>query len=46
MGVSIFESLEIQPLKPKLNIGLFVDSAEFPCFYAVLAWPDYKIVLL
>ena len=23
--------------KPKLDIGLFVDLAEFPCFYAVLA---------
>ena len=26
--------------------GLFVDLAEFPLFYAVLAWPDHKIVLL
>ena len=26
-------------------MGLFVDLAEFPCFYAVLAWPDHKIVL-
>ena len=25
---------------------MFVDLAEFPCFYAVLAWPDHKIVLL
>ena len=24
-------------LLPKLDIGLFVDLAEFPCFYAVLA---------
>ena len=24
---------------------MFVDLAEFPCFYAVLAWPDHKIVL-
>ena len=30
---------------PKLDIELFVDLAEFPCFYTVLAWPDYKIVL-
>ena len=22
---------------------MFVDLAEFPCFYAVLAWPDHKI---
>ena len=27
----------IQLLKPKLEIRLFVDLAEFPCFYAVLA---------
>ena len=26
-------------------MGLFVDLAEFPCFHAVLAWPDHKIVL-
>ena len=32
-------------MKPKLDIGLFVDLAEFLCFYAVLAWPDHKIVL-
>ena len=24
---------------------MFVDLAKFPCFYAVLAWPDHKIVL-
>ena len=24
-------------IKPKLDIGLFVDLAEFPCFYTVLA---------
>ena len=29
----------------KLDIGLFVDLAEFPFFYAVLAWPDHKIVM-
>ena len=29
----------------KLDIGLFVDLAEFPCFVPVLAWPDHKIVL-
>ena len=23
---------------------MFVDLAEFPCFYTVLAWPDHKIV--
>ena len=37
--------LQILFNKPKLDIGLFVDLAEFPCFYAVLAWPDQKIVL-
>ena len=37
--------LQIYSIKPKLDIGLFVDLAEFPCFYAVLAWPDHKIVL-
>merc|ERR1712051_861602 len=31
--------------QPKLDIGLFVDLAEFPCFYAVLACPNHKIVL-
>ena len=30
----------------ELDIGLFVDLAEFTYFYAVLAWPDQKIVLL
>ena len=24
---------------------MFVDLTEFPCFYAVLAWPDHEIVL-
>ena len=32
-------------MKPKLDIGLFDDLAEFPCFYEVLAWADHKIVL-
>ena len=36
----------ISGIKPKLDIRLFVDLAEFPCFYTVLAWPDHKIVLL
>jgi len=31
--------------QPKLDIGLFVDLAGFPCFYAVLAWPDLEIVM-
>ena len=29
----------------QIDIGLFVDLAEFPCFYAVLALPDHKVVL-
>ena len=33
-------------IEPKLDIELFVDLAEFPCFYTVLARPDHKIVLL
>ena len=37
--------LQIYSYQPKLDIGLFVDLAEFPCFYAALAWPDHKIVL-
>ena len=37
---------EYETNKPKLDIRLFFDLAEFLCFYAVLAWPDHKIVLL
>ena len=32
-------------ISQKFDIRLFVDLAEFPCFYEVLAWPDHKIVL-
>ena len=34
----------LQLLKPKLDIGLLVDLAEFPCFVPVLARRDHKIV--
>ena len=31
-------------MKPKLDIGLFVDLAEFPCFYQFLHEVPHKIV--
>ena len=31
-------------MKPKLDIGLFVDLAEFPCFYQFLHEVAHKIV--
>ena len=37
--------LQFYSIKPKLDIGLFVDLAEFPCFVPVVAWCDHKIVL-
>ena len=41
----MWESSKFYSIQPKLDIGLFVDLAEFPCFVPVLAWPDHKIVL-
>ena len=38
--------MRVYSIEPKVDIELFVDLAEFPCFYVVLAWPDQKIVLL
>ena len=45
---SLINMIQLQILfnKPKLDIVLFVDLGEFPCFYAGLAWPDHKIALL
>ena len=37
--------LQILFNQTKLDIGLFVDLAEFPCFLPVLAWCDHNIVL-
>ena len=35
---------KIYSMKPKLDIGLFVDLAEFPCFYQFLHEVAHKIV--
>ena len=41
----MWDSSKFYSIKPKLYIGLFVDLAEFPCFYSFLAWADHNIVL-
>ena len=41
----LWDSSMFSSIKPKLDIGLLVDLAEFPCFVPDLAWCDHKIVL-
>ena len=41
----MWDSFKFYLIKPKLDIGLFVDVAEFHCFVPVLAGCDHEIVL-